>query len=68
MGGEASLRSDGLSGGVYFGRGILLVLAFADAVDFVVDGGTVMIAILTGASDRPLDVRRMPRTNASDFS
>jgi hypothetical protein len=34
----------------------------------VVDAGTVMVAHLTGTSNRPLDVRRMPSTDTSNLS
>lgn len=43
--------NDGLFGDVEFGGGVADVGGFTDAVDFVVDGGTVMVTVLTSTSD-----------------
>ena len=62
-----NIRGDGLVDDVKVGGRILLILALADAVDFVVDAGAVMITHLTGTGDRPLDVRGMPGTDTGDL-
>lgn len=63
-----NLRCDGLVDDVKVRGGILLIRALANAVDLVVDGRTMMVAILTGTGDGPLDVRRMPCTDTSNLS
>ena len=62
------LRSYGLLGRVEFGRSISLISAFANAVDLVVDRGTVMVTHLTSTSNCPLDVGRMPGTDTGDLA
>lgn len=64
----ADIRSDGLLGDVEIGRGVTLVRALTNAVDLVVDRGTVVVTHLTSTGDSPLDVRRMPSTNTSDLA
>lgn len=49
-------------------RGITLIATFTDAVNFVIDGSTVVISHLTSTGDSPLDVRWMPGTNTSHLS
>lgn len=72
MGGEkikgGNLRGDLLVDDVKLGGCVLLVAALTDTVDLVVDGGTVVVAVLTGTGDGPLDVRRMPGTDTGDLS
>ena len=63
-----NIRCDSLVDDIELSGCILLILALANAVDFVVDTGTVMITHLTSTSDRPLDVGRMPGTNTSNLA
>jgi hypothetical protein len=62
------LRSDLLLGDVELGRGVAVVVALADTVDLVVDRRAVVVSVLTGTGDGPLDVGRMPGTDTSDLS
>ena len=62
------LRRDSLLAHVELSAGAALIITLADAVHLVVDGGTVMIAHLTGSSNSPLHVRWMPGTNTSDLA
>jgi len=63
-----NLRCDLLADNVELGGGVLFVATLTDAVDLVVDGGTMVVAVLTGTGDGPLDVRRMPGTDTGDLS
>ena len=58
------LRCDLLLGVVKVGGRVALVVALANAVDLVVDRGTMVVAHLTSTSDGPLDVGRMPGADA----
>ena len=62
------LRSDGLLGDIEVGRCVTLVVTLTDAVDLVVDRGTVVVTHLTSTGNSPLDVGRMPGTDTSDLS
>ena len=42
--------------------------SIAHVIDLLVDLGTVMVTLLTGASDGELDTGRMPRADASDLA
>lgn len=42
--------------------------ALADAIDLLVHLGTVMVALLTGASDGELDTGRMPGTDTGNLA
>ena len=55
---------------VALGGGTILVLtvSLSDAVDLLVDHGTVMVTFLTGTGDLELDVGRMPRTDTGDLT
>ena len=66
---EAAKRSDAFLRSVEF-RHTVRVLLFAktDAVDFVVDGSSVHVSVVTGARDGPHDVGRMPSTDTSDLA
>jgi len=66
--GEATQGSDGLLGQIDGGGAAGLVAAPADAIDLLVDFGSVMVTVLTGAGDRPLNTRRMPRSNTSNLT
>lgn len=65
---DQNLRCDVLLGDVELSGGITLVVTLSDTVDLVVDGCTMMVTLLTGTGNRPLDVRRMPCTDTSDLS
>jgi len=65
---ETAHRVDGLLCEVEWSRARVLVSTFADSIDLLVDLGTMMIAVLTGAWNAPLDTRRMPGSNTSDLS
>lgn len=62
------LRSDSLLAVVEVGGSVTLVGTLSDAVDLVVDRGTVVVSVLTGTSHGPLHVRWMPCTNTSDLT
>lgn len=62
-----NIRSDLLLRDIELSRCIALVAALANAVDLVVHRCTVVVSILTGASNSPLDVRRMPCTDTSNL-
>ena len=62
------LRSDLLLGNIKVGRSITLIFALTNAVNLVVARGTVVISVLTGTGNSPLDVGRMPCTNTSNLS
>ncbi len=47
---------------------LLSLVALANAVDLVVDRGTVVVTHLTGTGNRPLDVGRMPSTDTSNLA
>jgi hypothetical protein len=66
--GARYLRGDLLLGDIELGRRVALVLALANAVNLVVDRGTVVVSVLTGTGDGPLDVRWMPCTDTGDLS
>ena len=53
---------------VEVGGGVTLISALANAVDLVVDRGTVVVTFLTSTGNSPLDVGRMPSTDTSDLS
>lgn len=63
-----NVRSDLLLGDVELGGGVSGILAAANAVDLVVDRGTVMVTHLTSTGNSPLDVGRMPGTDTSDLA
>lgn len=65
---EATEGSDGLLGNVELGGSIASVLTLADAVDLVVDAGTVVVTHLTGTGNSPLDVGWMPGTDTSNLA
>lgn len=65
---EFNLRSDGLLGDVLVGGGVVLSVTLTNAVDLVVDGGTVVVTVLTGTGNGPLDVGRMPGTDTGDLT
>jgi len=66
--GEATEGGDGLLGQVVLGLGVGLVLALSDAVDLLVDLGTVMVTVLTGTGNRVHDSGRMPGSDTSDLA
>ena len=57
-----------LLGNVKLSGSIGLIITLSDPVDFVVDGSTMVITVLTSTSNRPLNVRRMPGTDTSNLS
>jgi len=65
---ESTHGSDLFLGSVELGGGVVGISTFADAVDLVVDRGTVVVSILTSTSDGPLNVRWMPGTDTSNLS
>lgn len=66
--GRANLRCDLLLGNVVVGRRVALIRALADTVDLVVAGRPVVVAVLTGASNSPHDVARVPGTDTGDLA
>jgi len=71
---EATERSNSLLGKIEFGRGIVvdnLALGhggLADAVDLLVDLGTVEVTLLTSTSDGERHTGRMPGTDTTDLA
>lgn len=50
------------------GRGVLLIVTFADAIDLMVDRSTMVITHLTSTGNSPLDVGGMPCTDTSNLA
>lgn len=50
------------------GGGVTVIITLADTVDLVVDRCTVVVSVLTGTSDSPLDVRRVPSADTGDLA
>lgn len=65
---RVNIRSDLLLGDIDLGGGAVLSIALTNSVDLVVDRGSVVVSVLTGTGDGPLDVGRMPSTDTSDLS
>jgi hypothetical protein len=66
---KATKRGDALLGSIEFSGTVGITLnAETDAVDFVVDRGSVHVAVVTGTRDGPHDVGRMPGTDTSDLA
>jgi len=65
---EATHWCDPLGGNVKLGGGVGLVRSETHTVNLVVDRSTVMVSILTGTSNSPLHVSRMPGSNTGDLS
>lgn len=63
-----NLRRDLFLGDVKLSGSIALIFTLTNTVDLVVARGTMMVTILTGTSDGPLDVGWMPGTNTSNLS
>lgn len=66
--GEAAERGDGLLGQIVLGLGVRLVVALANAVDLLVDLGTVVVTVLTSTRDREHDTGRMPGSDTSNLA
>ena len=47
---------------------VLHVVSITDVIDLLVDLSAVMIALLTGTSDRVLDTTGMPSTNTGNLA
>jgi len=62
------IRGDLLLGEVELGSSVVLSVTLADAVNLVVDRGTVVVTHLTGTGNSPLDVGRMPGTDTGDLT
>lgn len=66
---ESAKRRDTLLGGIEFSGTVgVRFLAETDAVDFVVDGGTVHVTVVTGTGDSPHDVGWMPSTDTGNLT
>jgi hypothetical protein len=61
-------RSDLLLGDIDGGGGAVISVTLANAVDLVVDRGTVVVTHLTSTGNSPLDVGRMPGTDTSNLT
>lgn len=66
--GEATHGGDDLLGDIVGGGGVGGVRAGAEAVDLLVDHGTVVVTHLTSSGNLELDTGRVPRANASDLA
>lgn len=62
------IRGDLLLGDINLSGGAVISITLADSVNLVVDRGSVMVTLLTGTGNSPLDVGRMPSTDTSDLS
>jgi len=66
---KAAEGGDALLRGIEFGGTVrVLFFAEADAVDFVVDGGSVHVAVVTGTGDSPHDVGGVPGTDTGNLA
>jgi hypothetical protein len=65
---RVNLRGDGLLGDIELGGSVTLIVTLTDTVDLVVDGGTVVVTVLTGTGNSPLDVGRMPGSDTGDLT
>ena len=65
---KGNLRSDLLLGDVEFRGGVALIAALANTENLVVARGTVVVTHLTGTSNSPLDVVRMPGTDTGNLT
>merc|ERR1711939_853537 len=65
---KAADGGDALLGRVKLGRARALVVALGDAVDLLVDLGTVVVTVLTGTGDREHDGGRVPRSDTGDLA
>lgn len=65
---ETTHGGDGLLGAVKLSGTVRLVVTTADSVDLVVDGSSVVVTVLTGTGNSPLNVGRMPSTDTGDLS
>jgi len=69
--GNVLLRQIGRGRGIEFNFARFVVLGtdrLADAVDLLVQLGTVEVTLLTGASNTVTNAGRMPRANTGDFA
>jgi len=65
---EATHGSDALLSQIDLSGTALLVTAVSDSIDLLVDLSSVMITILTGTGDGPLDTTWMPGSDTSNLS
>ena len=65
---ESSHRGDTLLGKIGFGLATGLVVLLSDAVDLLVEFGTVEVSVLTGTSDSGRNTGRVPRSDTGDLS
>lgn len=65
---ESSHGRDGLLGAVKLGGGVSLIITLSNTVDLVVDGSSVVVTVLTGTGNSPLNVGRMPCSNTGDLT
>lgn len=63
-----NIRGDLLLGDVELGGGVTLIGTLSNAEDLVVARGTVVVSVLTGTGNSPLDVVRVPSTNTGDLT
>jgi len=66
--GEASHGVDGLLRDISLGGTILLVVTLANAVDLLVDFGSVMVTVLSSAGNSEGHAGRMPSSNTTDLA
>jgi len=65
---EATHRGNGLLGKIDGSRSTVLVTSLRNAIDLLIDFGTVVITVLTGTGDGPLHATRMPSSDTSNLS
>ena len=63
-----NIRGDLLLGDVELGGGVTLISTLSNAENLVVARGTVVVTVLTGTGNSPLDVVRVPSTNTGDLA
>jgi len=66
--GKAAHGSDGFLCEIDGSRSALWVATVSDAVDLLVDLGSVMVTVLTGTGDGPLHTTGMPSSDTSDLT
>merc|ERR1740121_2574046 len=65
---EATHRGDALLGQIVRSGSVVLLVLLSDAVDLLVDLGTVVVSVLTGTGHLKLNTSRMPSTNTGNLS
>jgi len=65
---ESTQWCNSLLGKIELSSSVSSIITLANSVHLVITRGTMMVTILTGTSNSPLDVRRMPGTNTGNLT